>query len=561
MKVLQLLLLLLFSSYGYSQLFVNKGQNIYSGQNTIIKIEGSILNDNSGSFVHNGLIEIDSSLINLNNSVYSGSGTYKVFQDWINSAQFTCNSSTVILTGNNQFITGDSITTFYNLTLSGNGIKRQTIDAKTLGTLNLNNLELATDYNNHIILNASPNAILYDTNFGSEGFVSSLGSGRLIRYTNSISDYNFPLGSSLNTYRFRPVVIHTKTNTNEVYAASFVNNNPLNDNYNPQITDINTCKVNELFYHNIERFSNSFNADVSIKYLPSDGNWNKTSEWINAWSNPVGQNGTSGNFLFIRAQNWPYNSSKIALSRITPIAPEISGDSLICLENGNSITLSSNMNVIWNTNTGTILSGQNSNSANFEIAAGNTAFITAYYNDGFCNSHLDTFKIIVKEKPVADFVLSDTLTQPKKIIQATDLSQANIISWNWDFDNNHVSTIQHPQFYYYNPGEYNVVLIVENSDGCTDTAMASIIIKENEIIIPNVISPNGDGMNDYFKIPFKQYNLTILNRWGQTVYSGNEASTLFDGTAINGETLPDGTYYYIILHPNGEEKGALTLIR
>lgn len=559
MKALQLLLLLLFSSYGYSQLFVNNGQNIYSGQNAIIKIEGTILNDNSGSIEHNGLIEIDSSLINLNNSAFAGSGTYRVFQNWINSAQFFCVSSTVILTGNNQLITGDSITTFFNLTLSGNGIKRQTIDANTLGTLNLNNLELATDSNNHVVLNPNPNAIIYNTAFGNEGFISSLGSGRLIRYTNSISDYTYPVGSSLNIYRFRPVVIHTKTNNNEVYAASFVNNNPLIDNYNPQITDANTCKVNDLFYHNIERFSNSFNADVSIKYLASDGNWNKTSEWNNAWSNPVGQNAISGNFHLIRSQNWPYNGSKIALSRITPVAPEISGDSLICLENG--ITLSSNMNVIWNTNTGIVLSGQNSNSANFEIPSGNTALITAYYNDGYCNSHLDTFKITIKEKPVADFALSDTATKPNKIIQATDLSQGNIITWNWDFDNNHVSTIQHPQFYYQNPGEYNVVLIVENSDGCSDTATVSIIINENEIIIPNVFSPNGDGMNDYFKIPFKQYNLTILNRWGQTVYSGNEASTLFDGTAINGEKLPDGTYYYIIIHPNGEEKGALTLIR
>jgi gliding motility-associated-like protein/uncharacterized repeat protein (TIGR01451 family) len=85
------------------------------------------------------------------------------------------------------------------------------------------------------------------------------------------------------------------------------------------------------------------------------------------------------------------------------------------------------------------------------------------------------------------------------------------------------------------------------------------------IIIPNVFTPNGDGLNDVFEIPGLDYyeanELTIMNRWGGTVYEKKGYKN--DWTA-NG--LNEGTYYYLLkiktaANKWGVYKGYVTVIR
>ena len=120
----------------------------------------------------------------------------------INNSLFIADQSDVNLYGFNQLISGTSITSFYNLNLLGAGIKTQTTDAVVTNLLNLNNLELATNLFYMTIANPNFNAISRTT-----GFVSSLGDGRLVRVTNSSNPYLFPVGSSLGTIRYRPVLL------------------------------------------------------------------------------------------------------------------------------------------------------------------------------------------------------------------------------------------------------------------------------------------------------------------------------------------------------------------
>lgn len=65
------------------------------------------------------------------------------------------------------------------------------------------------------------------------------------------------------------------------------------------------------------------------------------------------------------------------------------------------------------------------------------------------------------------------------------------------------------------------------------------------IIIPNVFTPNGDGLNDTFMVPglefYEANELTIFNRWGATVY--DKKSYKNDWT---GDQLNEGTYYYLL---------------
>jgi gliding motility-associated-like protein/uncharacterized repeat protein (TIGR01451 family) len=95
----------------------------------------------------------------------------------------------------------------------------------------------------------------------------------------------------------------------------------------------------------------------------------------------------------------------------------------------------------------------------------------------------------------------------------------------------------------------------------TSTASKSIAA----IIIPNVFTPNGDGLNDTFEIPglefYEANELTILNRWGGTVYSKKGYRN--DWTALG---LNEGTYYYLLKVKSAANKwevykGFVTVLR
>ena len=91
------------------------------------------------------------------------------------------------------------------------------------------------------------------------------------------------------------------------------------------------------------------------------------------------------------------------------------------------------------------------------------------------------------------------------------------------------------------PGEYSVIVTSEN--GC-DVLML-IQLDYHKIFIPNVFTPNGDGINDTFSALAKngliqQVDLTIFDRWGGTLYKGTE----WDGR-LDNEFVNPGVYIYL----------------
>lgn len=105
--------------------------------------------------------------------------------------------------------------------------------------------------------------------------------------------------------------------------------------------------------------------------------------------------------------------------------------------------------------------------------------------------------------------------------------------------------------------------------GCTDTASVRVSIDKN-IFIPNAFSPNGDRINDVFRIVnyggYRLIAFRIFNRWGQEVFSTFNGHEGWDGS-YNGRPQEAGTYYYQIVIDGGSSgvvttmKGDLTLLR
>jgi gliding motility-associated-like protein len=70
-----------------------------------------------------------------------------------------------------------------------------------------------------------------------------------------------------------------------------------------------------------------------------------------------------------------------------------------------------------------------------------------------------------------------------------------------------------------------------------------------ELILPQIITPNGDGLNDVLIIPgilrLQPNRLTIINRWGSVVFDQENYQNNWGGISFSGE-LPDGVYYYVV---------------
>ncbi|MFM2016903.1 MAG: hypothetical protein RL007_559 [Bacteroidota bacterium] len=146
-------------------------------------------------------------------------------------------------------------------------------------------------------------------------------------------------------------------------------------------------------------------------------------------------------------------------------------------------------------------------------------------------------------------------TELNPTIYFTDLSiGAN--AWTWSFGDlsNASSTLQNPSFEYPGPGCYDVVLEVESSNGCTDTAMQEICIDPDvAIFVPNTFTPNEDGSNDVFfpqgvGIDPDQFEMWIFDRWGNLIYYTEDMNDGWNGTVQgkSGQLCQVDTYVWKI---------------
>lgn len=85
--------------------------------------------------------------------------------------------------------------------------------------------------------------------------------------------------------------------------------------------------------------------------------------------------------------------------------------------------------------------------------------------------------------------------------------------------------------------------------GCFSSDSTYIALLNCNTVAVNVISPNGDGINDYFIIlneGAKSMQVKIYNRWGNEIISWNELEYQWHGIDYNNNPVPEGVYYYIV---------------
>ncbi len=194
-------------------------------------------------------------------------------------------------------------------------------------------------------------------------------------------------------------------------------------------------------------------------------------------------------------------------------------------------------------------------------------------SNGFCSDTV--FEAVNLNNTLQAQFQSPTEVCPKDVVNFTDISVGNIISWNWNFGDGTGSSQQTPLSHVFPDTwagkTYNVSLIVKNNLGCYDTLTKPITkLQSCYIAVPNAFTPNGDGKND-FLYPLNAFMATnlefrVFNRYGQLVFETKDWSRKWDGT-INGVLQSAGTYVWTLRYTDGSSgknfflKGTSTLIR
>ncbi len=155
----------------------------------------------------------------------------------------------------------------------------------------------------------------------------------------------------------------------------------------------------------------------------------------------------------------------------------------------------------------------------------------------------------------------------------------------WDFGDGEETENETSTTHTYSSwGDYVVTLTLTTQGGCGDSVSHSVII-EDDLIFPNVITPNGDGINDVWAIEnlntdinpedpdeYRHNELRISDRWGKVVFHVKNYDTwakdgeIHEGTnPFTGNDLSDGVYYYTFAY-KGKAKttqwhGSITIIR
>jgi len=192
--------------------------------------------------------------------------------------------------------------------------------------------------------------------------------------------------------------------------------------------------------------------------------------------------------------------------------------------------------------------------ADYTIASSGT-YTDSLLNNLGCDS-LVVFDVVV-DSIMAEFDYILSSPYPPATIDLINLGDTSY-SHTWSLNAEFSSAEFNESIELNNSGEYIITLETSN-ENCTAIHTATITMLQHDIVIPNVFTPNGDGVNDLFT--FDNYGYTvetvqIYNRWGMEVTSDHNNVILWNGHNKSGDAVPEGVYYYSLLVKDIEGKSS-----
>jgi gliding motility-associated-like protein len=144
------------------------------------------------------------------------------------------------------------------------------------------------------------------------------------------------------------------------------------------------------------------------------------------------------------------------------------------------------------------------------------------------------------------------------------------VVFTWKVNGEVLASEDNPDFTFDKQGKYTIELIAQANSECISTYSETIHVSGTSLRIPNIFTPNGDGIGDYFGVAYDDeiinFQIQIINRIGEIVFEESDINKFWDGKINGNDDASEGLYYYIIRGEDAfgnkiEQKGSLQLVR
>ncbi|MEM8897737.1 MAG: PKD domain-containing protein [Bacteroidota bacterium] len=222
-------------------------------------------------------------------------------------------------------------------------------------------------------------------------------------------------------------------------------------------------------------------------------------------------------------------------------------------------------NYIWNPGDGSeFLSGPEVTHIYNETGVFAVSLEVSNFNGCIANNTFSFVEVLPKGVAVFELISDSSAVLPEATFEFMNLSE-EAASYSWDFGDGNTSDEANPSHTYREAGTYAVTLTVTDQGGCeSEFVLSPLNVRPPTLFIPNVFSPNDDGLHDTFKVNYdgvEEISMMIVDRWGVSKYEDTNVSPGWDGTDENGDPAGEGVYYYVIKVGGKSYRGSLTLLR
>jgi gliding motility-associated-like protein len=190
------------------------------------------------------------------------------------------------------------------------------------------------------------------------------------------------------------------------------------------------------------------------------------------------------------------------------------------------------------------------NSAVNLIGQGTFGFVWTISTGTTCPSSSDTVYIQTYSPPNVANAGPDIVSDILNNLMAANAPTVGVGTWSILNGSGNFSNGNDPLSNFTAPGDGTYVLVWTISNGACAAESDTMTLIINPMLIPQVITPNGDGNNDFFEIraiaDLNGVKLEIYNRWGNVVFKDNDYKNTFKGENNGGEKLADDTYFYLL---------------
>jgi len=181
--------------------------------------------------------------------------------------------------------------------------------------------------------------------------------------------------------------------------------------------------------------------------------------------------------------------------------------------------------------------------------------------------------IVVYQLPNAEFTSDDSIYYHSSFgVMFSDASSyvpgySYTTTWNFGDGDSLVTDSSFVYHVFNHEGTFNVHLTIEDNHGCFDSISHTVTLTDL-LKVPNVFTPNGDGINDEFIVVTNGetiFEFVVYSRWGMILFKSIGKQIIWDGRTSAGVELNTGTYFYTIRSVSNEEKyvknSSLQLVR